>query len=133
VTFIVIWLGCAVIAALIGQSKNRSVVGSFLLGLILGLIGIVIIALMPKKAAPLGYYTPPAPVVPAAPPGMRPVQCPRCNAAQNIPVADTSYECWQCKTFIGRRPLATTPQAIPRATAVPSQQTAATAPAKAHG
>jgi hypothetical protein len=28
---------------------------------------------------------------------MRSVQYPRCNAAQNIPDGQPSFECWQCK------------------------------------
>ncbi|WP_155766597.1 hypothetical protein [Mycobacterium colombiense] len=78
-------LVCGVIAAAIGQSKDRGVFGSFLLGALLGLIGIVIVAILPSG-------------IPKPPPGMRPVRCPRCNTVQNIPEGARSFECWQCKT-----------------------------------
>jgi hypothetical protein len=76
---------CGVIAGAIGYGKNRSILGSFLLGALLGVIGIVVVAVLPKGA-------------PKPPQGMRPVRCPRCNAVQNIPEGDGEFECWQCKT-----------------------------------
>ena len=75
---------CGGIAAVIGSAKNHSILGSFLLGAFLGVIGIIIVAVQPKQ--------PPKP-----PPGMRVVQCPRCNAVQNIPDSQTTFECWQCR------------------------------------
>jgi hypothetical protein len=51
---------------------------------VLGLIGIVIVGVLPKAA-------------PKPPPGMRAVQCLRCNALQNVPDSQTTFECWQCK------------------------------------
>ena len=33
----------------------------------------------------------------APPAGMKTMRCARCTAIQNIPRADTSFECWQCK------------------------------------
>jgi hypothetical protein len=75
---------CGVIVGAIGSAKNRSVFGSFLLGGVLGLIGIVIVGVLPKAA-------------PKPPPGMRAVQCLRCNALQNVPDSQTTFECWQCK------------------------------------
>lgn len=77
-------LVCGVIAAAIGHSKNRGILGSFLLGALLGVIGVVVVAVLPSG-------------VPKAPPGMRVVRCQTCNAVQNIPDADTTFECWQCK------------------------------------
>lgn len=84
-TIVVILLVCGVIAAAIGRSKNRSILGSFLLGALLSVVGIVIVAVLPNGIA-------------KPPPGMRPVRCPRCNMVQNIPEGDSTYECWQCKT-----------------------------------
>jgi hypothetical protein len=75
---------CGVIAALIGQKKNFNVFHSFLLGAILGVIGIGIVAVQ-------------RPDLPKPPPGMRAVRCPRCNAVQNIPHDQTTFDCWQCK------------------------------------
>ena len=77
-------LVCGAIAAMIGHSKDRSAFGSFLLGVFLGVIGIVIVAVLPSG-------------VPKAPPGLQAVRCQTCNAVQNIPEADTTFECWQCK------------------------------------
>lgn len=35
--------------------------------------------------------------IPKAPPGLQAVRCQTCNAVQNVPEADTTFECWQCK------------------------------------
>lgn len=75
---------CGLIAGFIGSSKNRSGFGSFLLGFLLGVIGIIIVAVLPSG-------TPPAPI------GMLTARCQRCNAVQNVPAADPTFECWQCK------------------------------------
>jgi hypothetical protein len=81
-TLIVFWLVCGVIAAAIGSAKNRSALGWFMLGALFA-PSVLIVAVLPKL--------PPKP-----PEGMRSVQCPRCNAVQNIPDAQTTFECWQC-------------------------------------
>jgi uncharacterized membrane protein YczE len=73
-------LACGVAAALIADRKNRSAGIYFVLGLLLGAIGILIAAV----------------AKPGAPPGTRAVRCPRCNANQNIPEVDSEFECWQC-------------------------------------
>lgn len=49
-TFLVIWLICAIVGGLIGNGKGRKVEGVVLGGL-LGLIGILIIVLLPAKDA----------------------------------------------------------------------------------
>jgi hypothetical protein len=54
------------------------------LGALLGVIGVIIVIVQ-------------RPNLPKPPPGMRAVQCPRCNAMQNIPDGQTTFECWQCK------------------------------------
>ena len=81
---------CGVISTAIGTGKGRSGVGSFLWGFLLGVIGIIVVAVLP----------------PGTPAGMRPVTCSRCNARQNIKVGDLDYECWQCKARISVKPLA---------------------------
>lgn len=43
-----IWLLCAVAGYFIGETKNRAGLGA-VLGLLLGVIGVIIIAVMPKK------------------------------------------------------------------------------------
>jgi hypothetical protein len=82
--FIIGFLICGGIAALIGQRKHFNVVHSFLLGAILGVIGIGIVAVQ-------------RPNLPKPPPGLVAVKCPRCTAVQNIPSIQAQFECWQCK------------------------------------
>ena len=78
------WLICLIIAGAIANAKNRSVLGwAFITGL-LPVVGLVIVAVLPALPPP-------------APSGMRSVRCPRCNALQNIPGSDATFECWQCK------------------------------------
>jgi hypothetical protein len=81
---IIIGLLCAGIAGVIASRKNRSVGEAMFMSLALGLIGLLIVALM-------------RPGEPKAPPGLRAVVCPRCNAQQNVPEGDSTFECWRCK------------------------------------
>ncbi|MGW6426449.1 hypothetical protein ACWF82_27565 [Nocardia sp. NPDC055053] len=74
--------GCVSLA--IAERKRRSPGGFFLVGFLLGPIGVL--------AAVLA-----APGEPAPPVGMRAVLCPRCNARQNIARGQAEFECWQCK------------------------------------
>nr|WP_322000733.1 hypothetical protein [Rhodococcus qingshengii] len=84
VSWIIIGPICAIIACTIAGRKNRSGGGFFLLGLLFPIIG-VIVAILASPGTPL------------PPLGMRAVVCPRCNANQNVPAQQVSYECWQCK------------------------------------
>ena len=81
--FITFWLICGVIAAVVASAKNRNALGWLVLGALFA-PSVLIVAVLPKL--------PPAPPV-----GMRSVQCPRCNAVQNIPDSQPTFECWQCK------------------------------------
>lgn len=82
---ILIGLGIGgIIAACIASVKNRSTVGWFFLGLLFGLIGVLIVGVLPSAA-------------PGPPRGMRREYCKRCNAIQNVSACEPSYECWQCK------------------------------------
>ena len=87
-TIIIIALICGAITAVIGQRKNIPASESFLWGAFLGVVGVVIVACMKPR-------------LPDAPDGMRAVQCPRCNAAQNVERDASSYDCWQCHTRNG--------------------------------
>jgi predicted RNA-binding Zn-ribbon protein involved in translation (DUF1610 family) len=80
---LVVCLVCGVIAAIIGDRKNLGGASSFFLGAILGIIGIIIVVCQ-------------KPGLPRAPTGMQAVQCPRCNAVQNIEQDAVAFECWQC-------------------------------------
>ena len=86
---VAIIVGCLIfgtIAAAIAQAKNLPVNRSFLLGALLGIIGIVIVICQKRG-------------LPTAPPGMRAVKCARCNTIQNVPLIEPVYECWQCKAI----------------------------------
>jgi hypothetical protein len=80
-TIFMVLMVCGIISGLIGQSKDRSLGGSFAWGAILGIIGIVVMVL----------------AQPGAPEGMSAAKCPRCNAVQNVRSGQPSFECWQCK------------------------------------
>ncbi|MGW5075965.1 hypothetical protein [Rhodococcus sp. NPDC004095] len=81
---ILIGLICGAIASSIAGKKGLSRGGFWLLGFFFSVIGVIVALLV-------------SPGEPAAPPGMRAVTCPRCNARQNVDVAQGRYECWQCK------------------------------------
>jgi hypothetical protein len=82
-TLVFFWIIWAVIAVLIGQKKNISLVTSLVLGGLL--IGIVILLLMPTE-------------LPKAPAGFFARKCTRCRTVQNVPLNQGEFECWQCKT-----------------------------------
>jgi hypothetical protein len=100
--FITFWLICGLIAAVIASAKNRNALGWLALGVLFA-PSVLIVAVLPKL--------PPGP-----PPGMQAVQCPRCNAVQNIPSDQPNFECWQCKLVTdapGARYMAGSPKPLP--------------------
>jgi hypothetical protein len=80
------WGICGIAAALIGEAKGRKAGQSLSIGLVFGVFGVLYVAVAPA----------PAP----APKGTKSVRCPRCDAKQNVPYLDKSYECWQCKQLV---------------------------------
>ena len=84
-TVVFVALVCGLITMLIGQKKNMGLFGSFIIGALLGLIGIVIMLFLPTQ-------------LPKAPKGMYAAKCCRCSAVQNLPIRQAEFECWQCKT-----------------------------------
>jgi hypothetical protein len=100
-TLIVVWLICAVIAAVISDRKNLGAGSGFVLGAILGIIGIIIVVCQ-------------KPGLPPAPAGMRAVKCTRCNAVQNVHRDQPQFECWQCKTVISLIPLGASQAIVPQ-------------------
>ena len=84
-SLIVIGLICGIITMLIGQKKNIDTFGSFVIGALLGVIGIVIMHFLRTE-------------LPKAPKGMIAVKCSRCRTVQNVMMKQPTFECWQCKT-----------------------------------
>lgn len=87
--FTVLWIIAVLsvfgaVGALIAESKNQPRWVGFLLGIFLGFIGLAIVALLPKS-------------LPKPPPGRWVLECPRCNAIQNLRDEDETFTCWQCR------------------------------------
>lgn len=93
--FIGFWLICGFASAVIASAKNRNALGWLALGFLFPPC-VLIVALLPK--------------VQLVPLGMRSVQCPRCNAVQNIPIQLPTFECWQCKLVSDASPMPTPPE-----------------------
>jgi hypothetical protein len=74
---------CGGICAVIAAQKNLSPGNGFAWGFLLGVVGIIVVAIRPAG-------------LPKAPSGMRSVKCLRCNAVQNVPVSQPRWKCWQC-------------------------------------
>lgn len=81
---VVVLVICGAVAAVIARSKNTPVLQAIFVGTLLGPIGVFFVA-MSKRGRP------------AAPPGMRSVKCPRCNAVQNVYDSQQGFQCWQCQ------------------------------------
>lgn len=71
---------CGIVSSTFAPSKNRSQLSFFVVGFLLGILGILLCAIAPT----------------AAPAGMRVFKCPRCNATQNVPEQEEQVECWKC-------------------------------------
>lgn len=96
VVVFIVWLICGVVAAAVGPSRYSGRL-FFLTFLFMGPLGIAA-ALITQAIAD---YAPspleaPAPVKRKIAEGRQRFQCPRCGAENDIPNADTSYECWRC-------------------------------------
>jgi DNA-directed RNA polymerase subunit RPC12/RpoP len=88
------WLICAAVAAIIAMDRDRNPV---LFGLVtfffLGPLGIAV-ALLATRGE-MDQLPPPA-VKRKVAEGRQRFTCPRCGAENDIPSADTSYDCWRC-------------------------------------
>jgi len=74
--FFIIWLGCAIVSAVIASSKGRSGGGWFILGAIFGIFALVAVAFMPAVAKP----EPAAGTAKPEPSGQYPLRvCSQCN------------------------------------------------------
>jgi ribosomal protein S27E len=94
------------ITAAIAQTKNLRVGEWFVLGMLWGIIGVIIVIW--KR-----------PALPKAPPGWRAVKCPTCNAVQNIPGTQPRFVCWQCNGAFRLPGMA--PQSTPSAPDAPQE------------
>jgi uncharacterized membrane protein YeaQ/YmgE (transglycosylase-associated protein family) len=77
---------CGIIAASIATRKGRSGLGFFLLGVLTGVIGVTVAAIVRGDVPP--------------PKGWKTTTCPRCNARQNVQPGQEEFECWQCNTSV---------------------------------
>ena len=82
---VIFWAVCGTISAATAINKNLSAVNYFIVGFLLGPIGVIVAAVATPRQ-------------PAAPPGLHAVVCPRCTAHQNVDAASKEAECWQCKS-----------------------------------
>ena len=96
-TWLFFWLICAAVAAIIAVERDRSGV---LFGLVtfffLGPLGIAVALLATRGEMDRLPVDPPAPAKRKIADGRQRFHCPRCGAENDIPNADTSYECWRC-------------------------------------
>jgi hypothetical protein len=104
--------------SIIAKVRHVSSFGSvFIINFFLGwtFIGWVVALAMAARSAPpsLQSFAPPR--------GMEAVACPRCNEVQNIPLGQTTLECWRCK-YIARRSGASEGQDEQPGTAAPLEQ-----------
>jgi hypothetical protein len=47
-TFILFWLGCAIVSAIIASSKGRSAFGWFLIGALFGIFALLLVVVLPS-------------------------------------------------------------------------------------
>jgi len=48
-TLLFVWIGCAVCAMIAGQTRGRGIGDSFMYGLVLGPLGVLLVCLLPNK------------------------------------------------------------------------------------
>ncbi|WP_029114380.1 hypothetical protein [Mycobacterium sp. URHB0044] len=101
-----VWLLPAVVAALIAENKGRNGVGWFFATFFfLGPFGVGFALIAPHGAMdPLVLPTPAPEVKRKAAPGRQRFVCPRCGAENDIPEADSSYDCWRCNEHRNVKP-----------------------------
>jgi len=89
----IVWLICGVCAAAVGPSRysGRLLILTFLFMGPLGIAAALIMTAIEDYA--LVSHEPPKRKVGE---GRQRFSCPRCGAENDIPNADTSYDCWRC-------------------------------------
>ena len=100
----VIWLMCAVGSAAIAQGKWLSPVHGFVVGILLGPIGLLIAIFqrVPMPAAP--RPVPQGVVIPGQPVAMVTAQCGHCQNFNQVPATAPQFACGQCGTVVSRAP-----------------------------
>lgn len=73
---------CGVFSAAIARSNGRSAVSYFVLGFVLGIVGVLVTAVLGRSTAP--------------PRGWGSVDCPRCNTRQNVAPSEDEFQCYNC-------------------------------------
>jgi DNA-directed RNA polymerase subunit RPC12/RpoP len=86
---LVFWIAQAALAAFVAPADRRLTFG-LVTFFLLGPLGLVAALVANPRTAP----EPPSERPAVA--GRRRFICPRCVAANDIPEADTSYDCWRC-------------------------------------
>ena len=98
----VIWLMCAAGSAAIAQGKGLSPVHGFVVGILLGPIGLLI-AVFQRSAAPAAAGTAvPQGVVIGQPSPVMAANCPNCHNANQVPATAPQFACGHCGTVVNR-------------------------------
>ena len=106
VVLVLIWIACGVVGWKLGEAKGRPVLG-LALGVLLGLLGLLIVALIPSAAPRERRDSWVAPAPPSQPSQW--VRCPSC--AQTIPAAMAA--CPHCQTAVRPSALLPPPDGVP--------------------
>ncbi|KXO89815.1 hypothetical protein AXK56_06555 [Tsukamurella pulmonis] len=105
VVLVAVWFISATVAAMIAEHRGRSIAAFFFVTFFfLGPLGPGFALIAPRefrgRPVPAGSND----VRPVAE-GRRRFTCPRCGAANDVPDAETAYDCWQCAEHRAIRPV----------------------------
>ncbi len=104
-----VWLLPAVVAALIAASRDRDALGFFLATFFfLGPLGVGFALIAPHGGMDPLRLPSSAPENRKVAEGRQRFNCPCCGADNDIPNADTSYDCWRCGEHRKVKPKLTT-------------------------
>lgn len=103
--FFVMWLMCAAGSAAIAHNKWLSPVHGFVVGILLGPIGLLI-AIFQRSGVP-SSSAPPVPqdvMAPVQPPQLVSAKCTDCQTINQVPADARRFECGRCGTIVERAP-----------------------------